>query len=203
MFKIKDIMSKEVFTIDSNETVINAAKLMKKKGVGCLVVIEDKKAIGIITERDVTEKFVGDGMNPLTKVRDIMSTPVYTTEPERDAVGIAFVTEKLKIKKIPVMDKGRLIGIVTDTDLLAAFTKELDVLKNKLSKDKIDITEYNKRSLELVESISQSFKDIKMWHMICLDCKKRFYSEEHDGVLINHNCPFCKSFNIDYDRGGL
>jgi CBS domain-containing protein len=115
-------MVKDVVTIQSDQTILNAANIMNENKIGCLVVLENGRAVGIVTERDLLERVIAVSADPVkTTVRQVMSKPLVTVEPEtmlEEAVEIMF---QHKIKKLPVMERGdtdsRLVGLVTLTDI--------------------------------------------------------------------------------------
>jgi len=115
-------MVKDVVTIHSDQTILTAAKMMNENVIGCLVVLENDRAVGIITERDLLERVIMVSADPAkTLTGQIMSKPLVTVEPEtmlEDAVELMF---QHKIKKLPVVEKRdtdtRLVGLVTLTDI--------------------------------------------------------------------------------------
>lgn len=116
--KIQDIMTKEVVTLDGKTTVIEAVAIMDRREISCLVVVQEASAIGIVTERDVLRRVLLEAKDPATtKVFQIMSAPLVTGDPQmsiQDAIKL--MTEK-RIKKLPIMENGRLVGLITLTDL--------------------------------------------------------------------------------------
>ena len=112
--KVSSIMN-AVETVDPDLRLREAVKIMSEKGIGSLVIIEDKKILGIITERDVLKN-----VNRLDlKVEDIMSDKVITIDANESIDEAASLMNKYKIKRIPVTKKGILVGIITATDLIA------------------------------------------------------------------------------------
>ena len=118
MLKVKDVMVTDLVTVKADISVKKAVKVMNDFEIGCLIVVEKGQAIGIVTERDILKRVIVEGRNPEeTLVRDIMSKPLIVTSPEtslEDAVEVMF---KHKIKKLPVIDGGKLVGLVTFTDI--------------------------------------------------------------------------------------
>lgn len=116
--RVKEIMKKAV-TIAGDKTLKEAAKLMVDRGIGCLVVIADGNLIGIVTERDVLKK-VSDDVDSLKKtVIEIMSKDVISIEPDAHIDDAAKIMNKHKIKKLPVCKEGKLLGLITSTDLVS------------------------------------------------------------------------------------
>lgn len=132
--KVEDVMIKDVISVDANSTVKNAAKIMNRFEIGSLIVVKESKVIGIITERDLLKRVVAVARNPeKTTVEDIMSKPLIVVKPEmelEDAVRFMF---KMKIKKLPVVKNGKLLGLVSLTDI-ARFQPQMIKLLKKLFK---------------------------------------------------------------------
>lgn len=119
MIKIKDIMVKDVITVELRESVKTAVGLMKKNEIGCLIVVEDGKPIGIVTERDMLNRVLMLGKNPeKTKVHNVMTRSLVSGKLDMEIIEAARLMFKRGIKKLPVVDRGRLIGLVTLTDLV-------------------------------------------------------------------------------------
>lgn len=115
---VKEIMTKDVATIDSGKTALEAARLMTEKGVGRLPVLEKGKLVGIITERDLVVKIIAKKLDPSkVKVKDFMTKDVISCSPDSSLVEVAEVMERNKIRGLPVLEKGKLVGIVTTYDL--------------------------------------------------------------------------------------
>lgn len=132
--KIEDIMVKEVITIDENSTVKEAADIMNRFEIGCLIVTDNGKAVGIVTERDLLKRVISQAKNSRrTKVSVVMSRPIIVVEPEMDLEEAAKLMFKLKIKKLPVVENGHLEGLVTLSDL-ARFQPQMIRILKKLSK---------------------------------------------------------------------
>ena len=113
---VSDIMNSPVRTVDGETTIAAAARDLAEQGIGSLVVGEDRIE-GIVTETDIVAS-VGEGLDPAsTPVSALMSDPVVTIRPT-DSVGTAGERMgKNTVKKLPVTEDGRAVGIVTTTDL--------------------------------------------------------------------------------------
>ena len=117
---VRDAMTGKVLTAAPNTTVAKAAKLMAERGVGSIIVVKSKKPVGILTERDLLMKVVSLNLMP-SKVRvgKIMSAPIQTIEPETDITDAARIMARSKIRRLPVVERGGLIGILTASDITA------------------------------------------------------------------------------------
>ncbi len=115
---VKDVMRKNVISIDSDMTVKDAAIMMDDANVGCVVITRGNAPIGILTERDFVKRIVSEEKDLSTPLADVMSFPLIAVE-SGDTVWEA--AEKMKINKIhkaPVEDHGKLVGIITATDIV-------------------------------------------------------------------------------------
>jgi len=131
---VEDIMSRDVVTVETSQTIKNAARSMAKFGVSGLVVLHDGNLVGILTERDILMRVVTSGINPENvHVSDVMSEPVIVVSPAmplEKAVNIMFHE---KIKKLPVVDRNeehiKLVGILSITDVAKLQPKLLESIK--------------------------------------------------------------------------
>jgi PAS domain S-box-containing protein len=120
---VGDVMSKEVATISPDEIVISAAKIMSDNKISCLVVMDSGNVKGIITETDVLRR-VGKNRKDFyrTKLDRIMSSPVESVTSDISVLEASKIMGVRQIKRLPIIDEGELVGIVTQTDLVRALT---------------------------------------------------------------------------------
>ncbi len=115
---VQDVMKKELITVDSSQSIKDAAKMMDQQNVGCVIVTRDNVPVGIITERDFVKRIVSKEKDLSLPVSDVMSSPLIVAKLD-DTVWDAAETMKVKnIHKIPVQDGNKIIGILTTTDLV-------------------------------------------------------------------------------------
>ncbi len=142
---VEDVMVDKVITIDADASVHEAVRIMNKHEIGCLVAVLKGKPVGIITERDMLKRVLAKSMDPeKVKVSDIMSVPLIVGKPGmeiEDAVKLMFRT---KIKKLPVVHRGRLLGLVTLTDITRFQPHMIRILK------KLSVTELPPKRLRKV-----------------------------------------------------
>jgi CBS domain-containing protein len=111
----------EVFSIHPDATVYDAIKKMADKNVGSLVVMDNDKLIGIITERDYARKIVlKSRASPATSVRTIMETSMMCARPEQSIEECMAVMTEKKVRHLPVIENGSLVGIISIGDLVQA-----------------------------------------------------------------------------------
>ncbi len=114
---LSDIMTSKVVTVDISERVEEALRLMVKFDIGSVVVVDKQKPVGIITERDVTRVALrGDSLLRLP-ARSLMSRPLQTATPDMEIWRIFEVMLKLGVRRLPVVENDKLVGIVTEKDL--------------------------------------------------------------------------------------
>ena len=115
---VRDIMTKQIVTIDGDKSALEAARLMAEKGISSLFVIKDGSPAGIVSERDFVKKICAKEL-PIAQVKigDIMSKILTTADPE---TAIEVAVQRMmnhKIRRLPIMEGDRIVGIVTVTDL--------------------------------------------------------------------------------------
>lgn len=118
---VKDIMTKAVVSIDAGTAITVAAKIMEDAQIGALIVTEKNTPVGIVTDRDFAIKVVAHAYHPTTPVSRIMSSPLYSISPDETVRMIADFMYTRGIRKLPVIDNDKVIGIVTATDLVRQF----------------------------------------------------------------------------------
>jgi CBS domain-containing protein len=115
---VKDVMVKEIITVNPTKKIRDAVELMNKNQIGCLVVTRKGKPVGIMTERDVLKKIVCRCKNPeQTRVSEIMSKPLIVGRVDMDWLEAVKLMLDRNIKKLPILDDERLVGLVTLTDI--------------------------------------------------------------------------------------
>lgn len=115
---VKDIMTKEVVTIETNKSVFEAAELMSSKGLGCLIVVIKAFPVGIITERDIVRRIVAKRSSPDVKVTEVMTKTLITVDPDTSLKEAARVMSTNKIRRLPVLKQNKLVGIVVASDFV-------------------------------------------------------------------------------------
>lgn len=122
-----------VHSVAPEASVYEALKLMAEVNVGALPVLESDKLIGIVSERDYARKIVLVGRtSPDTPVRDIMSTSVVCTSPERTVKDCMAIMTKRGIRHLPVLDHKRVVGIVSIGDLVKTIIKDQEYVIEQL-----------------------------------------------------------------------
>ncbi len=112
--RVNEIMKKAV-AIEGDTTIKNAAKIMSERSIGSIILLKKDKIQGIITERDILKNI----SKPTKKVSSIMTKDVFTINENESIDNAISVMAEKKIKRLPVLDNNKLVGIVTATDILA------------------------------------------------------------------------------------
>jgi len=133
MLKVENIMVEDVVTVEADEAATKAVELMNKHEIGCLIVTKHRKPIGIVTERDLLKRVLAKSKKPeKLKVWQIMSAPLIFGDLNMDIEDTIKFMLKMKIKKLPIVKSGKLLGLVTLTDLVRFQPQIVSILK-KLS----------------------------------------------------------------------
>jgi CBS domain-containing protein len=129
--KVEDVMTMEVITIDENASVKEAADVMNQYEIGCLIAVRKGKAKGIITERDLLKRVIVEGKNAKkTKIGEVMSSPLEVVAPGTSLEEALQLMFQKKIKKLPVVEKNRLLGVVSLTDIARCQPAIIKILKS-------------------------------------------------------------------------
>lgn len=120
---VGNVMSTDVITICSDETVASAAKIMSENSVSCIVVVDNGNVAGILTETNFLKRLAaGEKGFDRIKVREIMSSPVESISPNLSVFDAIRIMEDKHTKRLPILEEKQLVGIVTQTDLVRAVT---------------------------------------------------------------------------------
>lgn len=127
MPSVKDIMTKEVVTIESNKTVFEAAEIMAEKGIGGLIVVIKAFPVGIITERDIVRRIVAKHSSLDVKVSEVMSKMLIVVDPDISLKEAARVMSTNRIRRLPVLKQNKLVGIVVSSDFVRNVGKKTTI----------------------------------------------------------------------------
>ncbi|HLC24846.1 MAG TPA: CBS domain-containing protein [Nitrosopumilaceae archaeon] len=118
---VKNLMTKDVVMMPAEHTVKDAAKVMDMEGVGSLIIMKNNEPAGIMTERDFATKVVAHECPASTDISKVMTSPVVYMGPEESVLKASEIMLEKKIRKIPIYDSGKILGIITATDLVRFF----------------------------------------------------------------------------------
>ena len=116
--QVKDVMTSDPITVEAGDSVVVAARRMKEAAVGSMIVMDGDRIHGIVTDRDIAMRVVAEGSDPAqTRVRDITSDDPVTLEPDSSVDDAIKVMSDRAIRRLPVVEGGRPVGIVSLGDL--------------------------------------------------------------------------------------
>jgi len=134
--KVKSAMRKSVVTIDPDKSVLAAAKLMKKNDIGSLVVIEKGRPIGIMTREDVNDKVAAKDLLASTLlVKQVMSAPVVSCSSDDDITAISHIMSKYGYERLPVIDKGKLVGIISTREVVKVAPAAIEIFRQHFEEE--------------------------------------------------------------------
>jgi CBS domain-containing protein len=133
---VRDVMTSSVRSLSPSQSLADAATLMKNEDVGSLPVAEQGRLIGIVTDRDIVIRAVVEQRDArVVKVEEVMSRDPITVTPEQDLEEALRLMGSSQVRRLPVVEKGRLIGIMAQADLgLGASEKEVGETVEEISK---------------------------------------------------------------------
>ena len=120
---IQDIMTRALITVNLSTTALQVAKMMEQGGIGAILVQDNGNPVGIVTDRDYATRIAANDLPLKTAVENIMSTPLITINHDEPISAAAERMTSKKIRKLAVTENGKMIGIVTSTDLVTQLAK--------------------------------------------------------------------------------
>ncbi|HMB46621.1 MAG TPA: CBS domain-containing protein [Candidatus Methanoperedens sp.] len=154
---VKEIMTGDVVTVDIKSDVRQLAVKMLTFKVGSVIVTDNKQPVGIVTERDIVKKIVSKNLRPdEISIKELMTTPLISISSSEDVSETMHKMVKMEIRRLPVVENGKLVGIITDTDLLAVSAEMGSIYS--------DLIKMHREKLFTMETEGRVFKGI------CEDC---------------------------------
>ena len=136
--KVRDTMTGSPRSIDASTSVVEAAQLMRDEHIGSLPITDGDTLLGMITDRDITTRVVAEAADPkMTSVGDVVSRDLISIEPDEDLEEAVQLMASHQVRRLPVVENGRLVGIVAQADVA------------------LNLRENEQRTGELVEAISE------------------------------------------------
>jgi CBS domain-containing protein len=127
---VRDVMSKDVKVVRPDTTMKEVVATMNKFDIGSIIVVQGERPVGIITERDILRRQVEPWLAPETlTARHVMTSPLVTINEEASIEEAARLMAKKKAKRLPVMDNGKLVGILSYTDIVFKVPEMLSTLE--------------------------------------------------------------------------
>jgi CBS domain-containing protein len=130
MNKVRQILKakgEQVWTISKDSTILDGLKLMAEKQIGSLPVLEGEQVVGIFTERDFARRVGPDRRKPEeTRIEEVMTRELITVDPDQTVNDCMMLMTENHIRHLPVMDEGRLVGIISVGDVVKDIIEELE-----------------------------------------------------------------------------
>jgi len=134
---VKDVMTSPVITIGEDGTIHEASQLMEKNDIGCIIVTsKEGKPVGIITERDMITRVLSKNILPdKVKAKKVMTSPLLTIDPDETLTEAARKMSRLNVRRLGVIYKGSLEGLVSSKDILAVTPELLEIIQERAKID--------------------------------------------------------------------
>jgi signal-transduction protein with cAMP-binding, CBS, and nucleotidyltransferase domain len=120
---IQDIMARALISVNTSTTALQIAKMMEQGGIGAIIVKENDAPKGIVTDRDFATKIAANSLSLDTTAEKIMSSPLITINHNEPISAAAERMTNKKIRKLAVTENGKIIGLITSTDLVTQLAK--------------------------------------------------------------------------------
>lgn len=178
---VKDIMAKPVLTIDADETAKAAGEKMKKNRKGCLIVVKNGKPVGILSDSDLINKvLVKDKKASEVLVKEIMTAPLVTIKPTDTIVDAVNKIKRNNIHRLPVVDKGKVVGLISLTDIARSTPEMIELLEYRLRMKEMPIEIVEKRMSGICDSCGNYDEELEyvngQW--LCASCREELKEEE-------------------------
>ncbi len=126
---VRDIMVYDPVMVTPDTNVVEIAKIMKEKNIGSVIVVEDGRLIGIVTEEDLIRRVLAEGRDPVrTKAVDVMTRPVVYVSPDTELKEAALLMARLGIGHLPVVEGNRVVGIIAEYDIVRLTPELIELL---------------------------------------------------------------------------
>lgn len=176
---VSEVMNRAVVKMDIRTKIPVIAREMVRQNIGSVVITENEKAIGIITERDLVRKIITKDKKPSkVSTAEIVSSPLVTVRPTTSIIEASQIMLKSDIKRLPVLENGNIVGIVSNKDILmvtpglSTILRELIEMNREplLSTDKNEGPEFNSGVCESCGSYSEDLEMVN-GRLLCRDCR--------------------------------
>jgi len=174
--KVLDAMTRKPVSISQDATILQCVKIMSKENVSSVIIHEKEILKGIVTERDLVKKVIGENMDPKkTKVSDIMTKKPYTISPSLDIFEAIKIMNNKHVRRLPVLNKGKLVGLLTMRDLLKIQPELIS-----LRVDTIDMREEDRKPSRFQDGECSQCGNFTLIEKVfgenlCEDCKDKKY----------------------------
>ena len=173
-------MSKPVYKIEENKTVKDAARKIKESRRGFLVVVKGRKPVGVLSDSDIIGKIVAENAKPSKiKVKDVMTKYFVSIGSGEDILTAVRKMKRGNVHRLPVIDNGKIVGVLSLTDVARTSPEMLDLLEYRLKMKEIPYETKEEHTSGLCDSCGDYVEDVKrvdeQW--LCEDCREDLGSE--------------------------
>src|SRR5437879_8754799 len=131
---VRDAMTEDPRSIGASASVVEAARLMREEHIGSLPITEDEQLVGMITDRDITTRVVAEAADPkMTSVGDVYSRDLISVEPDKDLADALQLMARHQVRRLPVVENGKLVGIVAQADIALSENEKTGQLVEAIS----------------------------------------------------------------------
>jgi CBS domain-containing protein len=172
--RVREAMTEDVVSVLGDTPVNEVARIMAEKNIGSVIVTENKKPVGIVTERDISYRVVARDMKPSeVQVREIMSKGLKTVTQDITLTEASKMMAKHNIRRLPVVEGENLVGIITTKDIVAIAPEQIEILR-ELSRMREEILEREEPDMGTCENCGD--KGVELYEVngifICESCKE-------------------------------
>jgi CBS domain-containing protein len=175
---VKEIMTRDAATIEIKSDVPVLAAKMLELDVGSLIVTDKNRPVGIVTERDIVRKIVSRNIKPKEiSIKELMTTPLITIPATEDVTEAMRKMMKMQIRRLPVVEGGKLVGIVTDIDLIAVSAEMGNIFSDliKMHREKMFTMEAPQTTIKgICEECGYIFDNLMLvdGKVLCESCRE-------------------------------
>ena len=173
---VRDVMTRTVVTATPAMSAAEAGKKMVENRVGNILIVEKGRPVGIVTESDMVAKVISKNVKPGSiKLEQLMSQPLITTKSSDDINDAVLMMAQKKIRRLPVIDDGALVGIITDADVIQASSEINQILDNLIQMNRETVLDR---------------RDVTVTQGECEGCEE--FSEDLRQEAGRLKCPRCR-----------
>ncbi|HMK47360.1 MAG TPA: CBS domain-containing protein [Methanocella sp.] len=180
---VSDVMSRKLITADVSVTADKIGAMIASGRTGCIIVTRDSQPVGIVTERDLVVKLISRNIQPSTlRAEGLMSTPLITIGADKSVELASREMVRHRIRRLPVVQGKKLIGIVTDSDLLSISSELSEILR--------DLIRQNNPEGDFSEKETSGFRPDSFRQGICEVCQR--FQESLINIDGTYVCSRCR-----------
>jgi len=172
---VGDVMKRGVITATPSMTVKEAAVIMGRVGIGGMTVVSEGKVVGIFTEGDIISDILAKGKEyKSVRIKQIMKHPVRTIPPDTDIEKAAIIMRDLQIERLPVVQRGKLVGIITERDLVSIEPALLELMQIKGAIEAVPLSDKGvciSGPCENCDIYSENLRSVDSKYL-CIDCRQ-------------------------------